>query len=60
MNVNASLLLESNYMFLIILIILAPCNITEDMVVKHFKETELARNLMDLMSSKDVVVISGI
>ena len=40
--------------------ILGPCNIQEDMVVEHFKETSTLRDLQQKMETTHFVTLSGV
>ena len=40
--------------------ILGPCNIQEDMVVEHFKETSTLRDLQQKMENTHFVTLSGV
>ena len=40
--------------------ILGPCNIQEDMVVEHFKETSMLRDLQQKMETTHFVTLSGV
>ena len=40
--------------------ILGPCNIQEDLVVEHFKETSTLRDLQQKMETTHFVILSGV